>query len=76
MRAGTSGDTDIDRAVTFYRDLVDMQPIVRRPRYVPFDLGNQITLARWNAHADRVATNPARTSEIALQLPPHRFECR
>jgi hypothetical protein len=46
-----------------------MQPIVRTPRYVAFDLGNRITFAVRNPDADRVATNPARISEITLQLP-------
>lgn len=61
--------TDIDRAVAFYSDLFDMQPIVRTPRYVPFDLGGGVFFALWNARPDRLAADPVRTSEIALMLP-------
>lgn len=61
--------TDIDRAVAFYSNLFDMQPVVRTPRYVPFDLGNGILFALWNAYADKLTGNPVRTSEVGLRLP-------
>jgi hypothetical protein len=46
-----------------------MQPVIRTRRYVPFNIGNGIFIALWNAYANKLTRNPASISEAGLMLP-------
>jgi catechol 2,3-dioxygenase-like lactoylglutathione lyase family enzyme len=67
--------TDMDRAVAFYSDLFDMQPIVRTPRYVPFDLGVQAHHLRAVERLRRRGCFQPRPHQVNRRCSsPHRFQ--
>lgn len=66
--------TDVDRATAFYSDLFDMQPVMRTPRYVPFEVAPGVLLAVWSGATEdpvlaRAMPTTPRTSEVGLMVP-------
>jgi catechol 2,3-dioxygenase-like lactoylglutathione lyase family enzyme len=61
--------TDIERSTEFYSSLFEMEPQMRTPRYVPFDVGGGVLFALWTGKAETVTPDLPRTSEVGLMLP-------
>ena len=59
--------TDIDRSTAFYADLFEMEPVIRTPRYVPFEVAPGVLFALWTGRSDRLAGGA--TGEVGLMLP-------
>jgi catechol 2,3-dioxygenase-like lactoylglutathione lyase family enzyme len=61
--------TDIDRATRFYRDLLDAEPRMTTPRYVPFEVAPGVLFALWSGRAETVTPDVPRLFEIGLMVP-------
>ncbi len=61
--------TDIDRSTAFYGDLFEMEPTMRTPRYVPFEIAPGVLFSLWTGRADQVRPELPRTSEVGLMMP-------
>ncbi|GAA1791865.1 VOC family protein [Leucobacter iarius] len=60
--------TDVERATAFYRELFAMEPVVRTPRYVPFEVAPGVLFALWSGGGDVDHATP-RTSEVGFMVP-------
>ena len=60
--------TDIDRSTAWYSSLFEMEPAMRTPRYVPFEVAPGVLFALWTGKADQVDPDVVRTSEVGLMI--------
>lgn len=60
--------TDIDASVSFYRDLLEVDVTFESPRYVTFGLADGVALALWTGESSALEAEPARTSEVCLNI--------
>ena len=60
--------TDIDRSTAWYSSLLEMQPVMRTPRYVPFEVAPGVLFALWTGKADQIDPGVVRTSEVGLMV--------
>lgn len=60
--------TDIDRSTAWYSNLFEMEPTMRTPRYVPFEVAPGVLFALWTGKADQVDPSVVRTSEVGLMV--------
>lgn len=60
--------TDVERAMRFYSDLFDMEPVTVTPRYVPFEVAPGVLFALWSGRGDTLTAATRRTSEVGLML--------
>ena len=60
--------TDIDRATSFYSGLFGIEPLMRTPRYVPFEVAPGVLFALWNGRGDTVTHATPRSSEVGLMV--------
>lgn len=61
--------TDVERATAFYRDLFQIEPVVRTPRYVPFEVAPGVLFALWSGRSEQVTPGAPRTFEVGLMVP-------
>ncbi|MCT1452446.1 MULTISPECIES: VOC family protein [unclassified Corynebacterium] len=61
--------SDIDRAVEFYRDVLELQTDFVTPRYVTFSLGEGVAFALWTGYSGALDGDSARTSEVCMNVP-------
>ena len=61
--------TDVERATDFYSDLFGIEPIMRTPRYVPFEIAPGVLFALWSGRSEHAAATSPRTSEVGLLVP-------
>ncbi|WP_054011773.1 VOC family protein [Arthrobacter sp. ERGS1:01] len=60
--------TDVERSTAFYGELFEMEPVVRTPRYVPFEVAPGVLFALWSGRADTLKADSPRTSEVGLMV--------
>jgi len=60
--------TDVERATTFYCDLFEMEPVMRTPRYVPFEVAPGVLFALWSGRSEIAGPSTPRTSEVGLMV--------
>ncbi|WP_085957940.1 VOC family protein [Corynebacterium fournieri] len=64
--------SDIDKAVAFYSELLELETDFVSPRYVTFALADGVALALWTGNAEELSHAPARTTEICLNMDSER----
>lgn len=60
--------SDAETSTAFYSDLFDMQPSFISPRYVAFEISQDVLFAVWTGHNTHMEEQTPRTSEIGLML--------
>ncbi|WP_020018263.1 VOC family protein [Promicromonospora sukumoe] len=60
--------TDVERATAFYGDLFEIEPVMRTPRYVPFEVAPGVLFALWGGQSDGLTARTPRSSEVGLMV--------
>ncbi|MFI2363938.1 VOC family protein [Promicromonospora sp. NPDC019610] len=60
--------TDVERATAFYADLFEIEPVMRAPRYVPFEVAPGVLFALWSGKADGLSAQTPRSFEVGLMV--------
>lgn len=61
--------TDVGRSTEFYRALFEIEPVMRTPRYVPFEVAPGVLFALWSGSSETIDSSTPRTSEVGLMVP-------
>lgn len=61
--------SDVERAAAFYSDLFQIEPVVRTPRYVPFEVAPGVLFSLWSGRGENATPGAPRTSEVGLMVP-------
>lgn len=64
--------SDIEKAVAFYSDLLELETDFVSPRYVTFALADGVALALWTGNSDELNHASARTTEVCLNVDSDR----
>lgn len=61
--------SDVERSTAFYSELFEVEPVMRTPRYVPFEVAPGVLFALWSGRSERATPDTPRTSEVGLMVP-------